>query len=156
MIKDCPLQTTEEAKAVIAKNFAARDESELLPAVRKGTALTGDNYWKGLYGHVTANFIADYYGCEDPYCVTEMEEIAVMNTAECFDLQDRVISLRTIVNMDLFMDGETPESTWGEYTGFNEKVKNENSETMNIFEPAMHNLFDTSSIVIDAILDDCF
>ena len=60
---------------------------------------------------MTANFIAEYYECPDPYSVTEMEEIAIANTAECFDMLDRVISLRVIVNTDLFLDGETPEST---------------------------------------------
>ena len=153
MIKDCPLRTTEESKRIISENFEARDEEDLIPAVRKGTALSGDNYWKGIYGHVTANFIAEYYGCADPYMVTEMEEIAIFNTADCFGLLDRVISLRTIVNMDLFLDDATPESTWGEYKSFNEKVESENDETLDIFEPAMHNLFDTGSIVIDEILN---
>lgn len=153
MIKDCPLRTTEEAKQVMRENFAAYKEEAILPAVRKGTALTGDNFWKGIYGHATADFIADYYGCPDPYSVTEMEEIAIANTAECFDLLDRLISLRVIVNMDLFMKGETPESTWGEYKSFNAKIENENTETLDIFEPAMYNLFDASSIVIDAALN---
>ncbi|MBP5239715.1 MAG: hypothetical protein J6Z15_03875 [Oscillospiraceae bacterium] len=151
-IKDCPLRTTEEAKAVMAENFAARDEEEILPTVRKGTALSGDNYWKGIYGHATANFIANYYRCPDPYSATEMEEIAVANTAACFDMMDRLVSMRVIVNMDVFLNGETPESTWGEYSGFNQKIETENSETLDIFEPAMHNLFDTASLVVDAIL----
>lgn len=153
MIKDCPLRTTEEAKAVMRENFGDYAEENILPAVRKGTALTGDDFWKGIYGHATADFIADYYGCPDPYSVTEMEEIAVANTAECFDLLDRLISLRVIVNMDVFLNGETPEGTWGEYKSFNEKIENDNTETLDIFEPAMHNLFDTSRIVIDATLN---
>ena len=33
------------------------------------------------------------------------------------------------------------------------KVKDDNSETLDIFEPAMHNLFDTAGIVIDTILE---
>lgn len=153
MIKDCPLRTTEQAQTVMRENFEAYEEEDILPAVRKGTALTGDNYWKGIYGHATADFISEYYGCPDPYMVTEMEEIAIANTAECFDLLDRLISLRVIVNMDVFLNGETPESTWGEYKSFNEKVENDNTETLDIFEPAMHNLFDASSIVIDAALN---
>ena len=88
----------------------------------KGTALSGDNFWKGIYGHVTASYIANYYACPDPYAVTEMEDIAVANTAACFDMLDRVVALRAIVNMD-------------------------------IFEPAMHNLLDAGSIIIDGILD---
>ncbi len=153
MIKDCPLQTTEEAITVMGRNFPDLGDESLLPTVKKGTALTGDNFWKGVYGHTTAGFIADYYGCPDPYSATEMEEIAVANAADCFDMLDRLISLRVIVNMDLFLDDETPESTWGEYSNYNEKVESENTETLDIFEPAMYNLFDTASIVIDAILN---
>ena len=153
LIKDCPLQTTEEAKTVLKENFAARDESDILPSVKKGTMLTGDNFWKGIYGHVTANYIANHYECPDPYAVTEMEDIAIANTAECFGMLDRLIVLRVVVNMDVFLDGETPENTWGEYDNYNNKVKEENTETLDIFEPAMHNLFDAGSIVIDSILD---
>ena len=36
---------------------------------------------------------------------------------------------------------------------YNDKVKEENSETLDIFEPAMHNLYDTASVVIDAMLE---
>ena len=68
----------------------------------KGTALSGDNFWKGIYGHVTASYIANYYACPDPYAVTEMEDIAVANTAACFDMLDRVVALRAIVNTDIF------------------------------------------------------
>ena len=153
MIKDVPLRTTEQTREVVKENFPARDEEDLEPAVRKGTTITGDNYWKGIYGHVTANFIADYYGCEDPYMVTEMEEMAIANTADCFGMLDRVISLRVIVNLDMFLGDATPESTWGEYKSFSEKVEQKNDETLDIFEPAMHNLFDAGSIVINAILD---
>ena len=156
LTKDCPLKTTELAKTAMAENFAARDESEILPSVKKGTALTGDNYWKGIYGHVTANYIADHYKCPDPYAVTEMEEISIANTADIYGMLDRVISLRVIVNMDVFLNEETPESTWGDYDNYNFKVETENEETLDIFEPAMHNLFDATSIVIDKILEGEF
>ena len=152
IIRGCPLQTTEKAKAVMAEHFADYTPAEILPAVKKGTALTADNYWKGIYGHETATFIAKYYECPDPYAATEMEEIAIANTADCFGLLDRVISLRVIVNMDLFLNGETPESTWGVRQTFSEKVESTNTETLDIFEPAMHNLFDVSAMVIDSIL----
>ena len=153
MIKDCPLRTTDMAKAVIKENFQTRAESDILPSVRKGTALSGDNFWKGVYGHETAKYIVNYYNCPDPYAVTEMEDIAIANTAACYDMSDRLIALRVIVNMDIFLDDETPESTWGEYESYNKKVTEENKETLDIFEPAMHNLFDAGSIIIDSILD---
>lgn len=152
LIRDCPLRTTDETKKVMRENFKARSEEEILPSVKKGTAVTGDNFWKGIYGHLSADYIAKYYGCPDPYSATEMEEIAIANTADCFGLLDRTISMRVIVNMDIFLNGETPESIWGEYKGFNQKVREKNTETFDIFEPAMHNLFDTASIAIDAVL----
>ena len=153
MTKDIPLQTTELALTTMRRNFADRPEEELTPSVKKGTVISGDNYWKGEYGHETAKYIAKYYGCPDPYAACEMEEIAILNAANAFDMVDRVVSLRVIVNMDVFLDGETPESTWESYGNINEKYTEENGETLDIFEPAIHNLFDVTSPVIDAILD---
>ena len=142
MIKDCPLRTTETTKP-----WAARD-----PIVAKGTAVTGDSYWKGTQHHNNARYIAEYYECPDQYAVTEMEEIGIMNAAECFGLKDQVISLRVIVNMDTFLKGENPESLWLEETDYGSKVTEENSETVDIFGPGMENLFDVGKIVINAIL----
>ena len=71
----------------------------IIPKIEVGE-MTGDNYWKGIYGHTTADFISEYYECSDPYMVTEMEEIAIANTAECLGLLDRIISLRVIVNKE--------------------------------------------------------
>ena len=119
----------------------------------KGTVVSGDNYWKGAYGHVTAQAITNYYGCPDPFAVTEMEEIAIANAASCYDMLDRVISIRTVVNSDLFMDVDMPETLWTEDTNINQKFARSNTETLDIFESAMHNLFDTASIVIDTILE---
>ncbi len=152
LIKDIPLRTTEESETAMKENFGHSGDDDF-PSVKLGTALSGDNFWKGEYGHETAKFIADYYDCSYPYMVTEMEEIAIANTAECFDMRSKMISLRVIVNMDVFMNGQTPESTWGDHTAFNQKVENENTETLDIFEPAMHNLFDAGSVVVDAILN---
>ena len=152
MVKDIPVQTTETAKEVLEKNFPDYEEALREPSVIKGTAVSGDNFWKGESGHNKAIYIADHYGCPDPYAVTEMEEIAIANAAECFGMLDRIISLRVIVNADLFSGNETPESLWGDAEMYNEKVREENSETLDIFEPAMHNLYDVSSVVIDAIV----
>ena len=55
--------------------------------------------------HENAGHIAEYYECPDKYVVTEMEEIGIMNAAECFGLKDRVISLRVIV-IDAVLAGE--------------------------------------------------
>ena len=111
-IKDCPLRTTELAKQMLQKNYPDWEGSYRDPAVLKGTSVTGDNYWKGSCGHATANYIVEYYGCPDPYAVSEMEEIAIANAASCFGMLDRIISLRVVVNTDLFMNDDTPESIW--------------------------------------------
>ena len=99
-----------------------------------------------------ASFVAEYYGCNDRYTVTEMEEIAVINTAECFGLGDRVISLRVVVNLDTFLKGESPEQLWLDEEDFESGATAEKGETVDIFEPGMENLFDTCRIIIDAIL----
>ena len=152
LIKDCPLRTTETTKRVLANNFPDEEWAAREPRVSKGTAVSGDSYWKGDEDHTNAGFIAEYYECPDEYAVTEMEEIAIMNAAECFGLEDRVISLRVIVNLDTFLNGENPELLWLEGEYFDDKVREENSETLDIFESGMMNLFDVGRIVIDTIL----
>ena len=151
-IKDCPLRTTENTKRVIEENFPNEEWAIRAPQVLRGTAVTADSYWKGVEDHANAVAAAEYYGCPDRYAVSEMEEIAVMNTATCFDLQDRVISLRVVVNLDTFLKGESPEQLWLDDSDYASQVTEENSETVDIFEPAMGNLFDAGQIVIDAIL----
>ena len=152
MVKDIPLQTTDIALSAMKRNFGERPDEELVPSVKLGTVISGDNYWKGEWGHETAKYIAEFYGCPDPYAVTEMEEMAILNVANAFDMRDRVVSLRVVVNMDVFMDGETPEGMWGIHDDVNEKFEEDNTETLDIFEPGMHNLYDVASVVIDAAL----
>ena len=152
LIQDCPLRTTDNTKRVIEENFPNEDWANRAPQVLKGTAVTADSYWKGAEDHANAVAAAEYYQCPDRYAVSEMEEIAVMNTAACFDLQDRVISLRVIVNLDTFLKGESPEQLWLDHSDYASQVTEENSETLDIFEPAMGNLFDAGQIVIDALL----
>ena len=152
LVKDCPLRTTETVRRVLAKSFPKEEWASRAPHVSKGTAVTGDCYWKGKLGHENAKHIVDYYKCPDAYAVTEMEEIAIINAAENFGLEDRIISLRAIVNMDTFLAGETPENVWLDGVDFSGDVVEESGETLDIFEPAMENLRDTGQIVSDAIL----
>jgi hypothetical protein len=81
-----------------------------------------------------------------------MEDLAIMNAARCFGLENRVICLRVIVNMDTFLKEESAESLWLDGVDYNEDVAEGGGETMDIFEPGMRNLFDTGRIVIDAVL----
>ena len=82
-----------------------------------------------------------------------MEDVAIMSAAKCFGLEDNVIVLRVIVNMDTFLAGESPESLWLGKANFGEMVEEESGETLDIFEPGMHNLFDVGEKVVDAILE---
>ena len=152
LINDCPLRTTEIAKQVLAENYPGEDWINREPCILKGTAVTADSYWKGLEDHANAVAAAEYYQCPDPYAVTDMKEVAVMNAAECFGLQDRVISLRVVVNLDTFLKNESPERIWLEGQDFDSMVTEESGEALDIFEPGMNNLFDVGQIVIDAIL----
>ena len=154
MVKDCPLRTTEKAEKIFVESFGKENLVHEKPMVLKGTSLTTDRYWKGETGQTTANYIAEYYKCPDPYMITETEEIAIMGTADSFGMLDRVISFRVIVNMDMFLNFQTPENLWGGHEGFKDNVDEDSTETLDIFEPGMQNLYDVASIVIDDILDN--
>ena len=52
-----------------------------------------------------------------------------------------------------FLKGESAELLWLEDPDYDSKVSEENSETIDIFEPGMENLFDAGQIVIDAVLE---
>lgn len=150
LIKDTPLRTTEISKRVLAENFPGEKWAERAPRVLKGTAVTADSYWKGREDHDNAVAVAEHYQCPDKYAVADMEEVAVMNAASCYDLQDRVVSIRVIVNLDTFLKGESPEVLWTKDQEYGRKVTKENSETLDIFGPGMENLFDVGRIIIDA------
>lgn len=40
---------------------------------------------------ISCGYVAECYGCPDPFAVAEMEKIAIANNAECFDMPDRII-----------------------------------------------------------------
>ena len=123
------------------------------PKVLRGTAVTGDNYWKGIYGHENATCMIETYGCQDPYAVTEMEDIAVCTAVKRMGLLDRLIILRDSVNMDVFMLSETPESLWNPEMAALSLASENNVEAADIFATAMKNNFDVGSVIIDEILN---
>ncbi|MDO5444878.1 MAG: hypothetical protein Q4F31_04570 [Eubacteriales bacterium] len=154
LVKDIPAETTDSARACMARNFdnaawAVRD-----PKVYRGTAVAGDNYWKGIYAHNTAKQITEYYHCLDPYAVTDMEDSAAALVLHKFGMLDRLLIFRASVNMDVFLDGETPETAWNDskllvsadgFDGFTD-----------IFEVAMENEFRAVGTIVDAILTGSF
>ena len=150
LVKDLKLETTENTVKFLQKEYAGEAWADRAPKVMRGTTLTSDRYWKGTYNHQNALLIAETYHCQDPYAVTEMEDIAVARAAESFGLADRLIILRTAVNMDVFPTGMTPEMLWRS----DDYIASEASlESVDIFETAMHNCFEAGKVLIDAILE---
>ena len=141
LTKDAKLETTDISRRMLERNFPGEAWAEREPAVIKGTSITSDNYWKGRYNHDKAVQVTEYYECPDPYASTEMEDVAIAVTADRFGLLERTVIMRAAVNIDVFYDGATPESLWGEMSEFEDAVSDTNDETLDIFVPAMENLF---------------
>ena len=151
LVKDLPMETTEKTRNYMSKAFAGAEWAVRDPKVQKGTTVTADNYWKGEYDHANAQKMIQVYECTDPYVTTEMEDIAVCTAAQRMGLLDRMIVLRGSVNMDVFMNGMTPEKLWDPENDYN-LIDEDNPEAADIFETAMKNNFTIGSTVIDAIL----
>ena len=151
LVKNVKIYTTPKTRAFMAKNFSDAKWAVREPKVLRGTIVTSDNYWKGIYGHNNALAKCKAYNCPDPFAITEMEDHAVATAVERSGLLDRYIVIRVSVNTDVFMNGETPESMWNE--SFMSKVQKKGSaELADIFQTAMENNFAVGSIVIDNIL----
>ena len=136
------------SKSFDGEEWAVRD-----PEIRKGTTVTGDNFWKGIYDHRNAILMTDTYGCPDPYALCEMEDVAVGLAVKRMQLLDRLIIIRASVNMDVFMLGATPESLWGSETQEMTIASEDGVESADIFETAMKNNFAVGKVVIEAIID---
>ena len=149
LVKDTKLETTENTRKYMAKGFQNADWAARDPMVQKGTAATSDNYWKGAYDEANVRLVAETYNCPDPYAVTEMEDNALAVALDHMGMLDRFLIIRCSVDMDVFMNGSTPESLWGGQEA--ENLAEE--ESADIFETAMHNNFKVGSQVIDAILE---
>ena len=152
LVKDVPLKTTERTRAFMRAAFGGEQWALREPKVLRGTTVTADNYWKGVYGHANALRMVRTYGCPDPYATTEMEDIGVCAAVKRMGMLDRLIILRDSVNMDVFMLGATPESLWE--NGARETLASADSqEAADIFETAMENNFAVGRILVDAILN---
>lgn len=153
MLAGCVARPKEQGipvRVLILPKFEAWADRQ--PQVLRGTALTGDNFWKGKYDHLNALRITETYGCADPFAVTEMEDLAVGLAVRRLGLLDRLIILRVSVNMDMFPAGVTPEMLWDPAT--DDKLASEDSmESVDIFETAVHNCFAAGRVLIDAILE---
>ena len=151
-VEEVRLETTEQTERFLSSEYPGEEWANRPPQVMRGTSVTGDNFWKGNYDHQNALLITETYGCSDPFAITEMEDIAVGHAVKCFGMLDRLIILRSSVNMDVFPTGVTPETLWGPES--DDHLASENSlESVDIFETAMKNCFITGKVLIEAILE---
>ena len=152
LVKDIKMKTTDKTRRYMSKAFDDAARAVRDPKVMRGTSVTSDSYWKGAFYHKNALLITKEYGCPDPYAVTEMENAAVASVLDRMGMLDRLIILRDIVNLDIFVNGDTPESLWDPNRGSWMDIS-KNSELADIFETARENNFKVGSVLIDAILD---
>lgn len=150
-LKDTKLETTQGTVRYLNKEFPGQDWADRQPRVMRGTSVTADNYWKGSFDHQNALLITETYKCEDPYAVTEMEDVAVGQAVRQAGLLDRLIVLRVGVNLDVFPAGVTPEKLWGPRSD-DQLASEDSTESIDIFETAMGNCFAAGRILIDAVL----
>lgn len=152
LVKDIPLQTTENTRKFMAHAFDNAAWATRDPKVLRGTTVTSDTYWKGEYDHRNALLMTETYGCPDPFAVSEMEDIALAVVLDRLGMLDRLIVLRVSVNMDVFMNGATPEQLWSR-SFFEGLESDSNPEVLDIFGPAMRNNFRVGREIVRAILE---
>ena len=149
LVKDMQPRTTEQTRRFMAQAFPDQEWAAREPGVFKGTTVSGDNYWKGDYGHRNADEMVRVYGCPDPFVLAEMEDVAIAVALDRLGMLDRYIIIRSSVNMDCFMNGATPEILWTH----GHVIASETSvESADIFPTAMENNGRITSRVVEAIL----
>lgn len=151
MIKDVPIKTTTKTRQYMSRSFDGAKWAVRDPKVIRGTTVTGDNYWKGKHDHDNALLMVETYGLPDPFVTTEMEDLAVAQAVQRAGMLDRLIILRSSVNMDVFMNGNTPESLWDPKNSKYDEDDRSN-ETADIFPTAMKNNYKAGKVIIDAII----
>lgn len=150
LVKDVKLETTEQTRRAMAESFPGESWADRDPQVLRGTGVTGDNFWKGRYDHANALKIVETFDCEDPFSDADMEDVAILQTLQRFDMIDRTIVIRSGVNLDIFMNGATPESLWD--TSFSERAESDDDKEMfDIFPVSMENNFKVGKVIIEAI-----
>lgn len=152
LVKGVKINTTVRTREAMASAFNNESWAIRDPKVLKGTSVTSDSYWKGMYLHDTALYVVDSYGCKDPFTTSEMEDMGIAIALERVGMLDRLIIIRDAVNMDVFMNGDTPDSLW-DPNYITEISSDSNKEVVDIFATAMENNFIVGKVIIDAILN---
>ena len=148
LTKDLELKTTDDARSCMARNFDNADWAMREPRVLKGTSITSDDYWKGEYKHQKAMYMTEAYQTPDPYTATVMEDNAIALAFEKMGMLDQLLIIRSSVNMDVFLDGETPESFWG---GGKRLLDNGFDGFTDIFPVSMENCYKVGRTILERI-----
>ena len=80
---------------------------------------------------------------------------AIASVLRRMGLLRRLIAIRGVVNMDVFMLGDTPESLWRDASAVT-LASEESVEAADIFVTAMKNNFEVGRNIIDRILTEQF
>ncbi len=153
LVKELPMETTPRTERFMRSTFPGEAWAEREPRVLRGTTVSGDNFWKGMYGHANADRMTERYGCPDPYMCSEMEDAAIGAVLRRYGYLSRYIVIRACVNMDVFMNGDTPEKLWRPGYRSTEIAGEDNPESADIFPTAMDNCFRVLETVTEAILE---
>ncbi|MGN1164397.1 MAG: hypothetical protein ACI4S4_06310 [Candidatus Ornithospirochaeta sp.] len=70
LVEDTELSTTEKTQRVMERTFDNAEWALIQPEGKKGTTVSGDNYWKGEYDEANAILMTETYGAPDPYALT--------------------------------------------------------------------------------------
>jgi purine nucleoside permease len=122
------IELKDSASAQAYRTRYPQPAARRLPAVNKGTHVTGDTFFHGPGLSEEAQYITSLYGADD-YVITEMEATAIAQVLERTVGTQRLMSLRGAVNFDQGNPNETtlahldpaPGQTAG---GFAETVEN--------------------------------
>ena len=128
---------SDDSAAAAYRATYGPEEALEKPAVRIGVSLTGDNYWHGPGSSARADEITAAYGA-GTYMVTQMEDNAFGVVAMNYDLLDRLLVCRDVVNYDQPSSGQTVRESLGASSG--------------AFSMGMKNGFAVSRVVVDEII----
>ena len=126
----------DKAAAAYRATYGAEEALEK-PSVRMGVSVTGDSYWHGAASSVRADEITAVYGA-GTYMVTQMEDNAFGVVAMNYDLLDRLLVCRDVVNYD--------------QPAPNQSVRESLDASSGAFSMGMKNGFAVSKVVVDEIV----
>ncbi len=100
------VELTDDPKAADYRALYPQEAARALPSVKTGVSMTGDNYWHGPGSSARADEVCADYDA-DRYMVTQMEDNGFGVVAKRFDMLERLLVIRDVVNFDQPHPGQT-------------------------------------------------